>query len=870
MADWQKLKTIVADALDAPPERRPVMLEVACAGDAELMREASELIAAAGEADDTDALLTPDTDRFLGHDDAAARPLVGQTLGQYELIEPIGEGGMSRVYRARQRGTERDVAVKVLRRHTLAVDARRQFRREVLALGRVRHEHVAQVFEAGTHTLATGETLPFIAMELIEGRPITEHAAAASLDVDERAGLLAQVADAVHAAHQRAVIHRDLKPANVLVAADGTPKVLDFGIARVTDPDVRQTATATSGLMLGTLPYMSPEQLDGGDAELDVRTDVWSLGVLLHELLTGRPLAEVSGLPLPAALRKLEAATPDAKHPILTGDLGVIVGKACDRDPARRYASAAALGQDLRRWLTHQPIEARPPTRASVLKKFARRNRGGIAAAAVVSLSLLGGTLGSGFGYVNARAAQATAEEERDEAAQARADAEAARAEAEASRLEAVAARDEALLDRKRAEEALDDYAYEQDVRESTLAFFMEVLAYGASHPDAPLADAYDAADERVAALVARRPTAANAIRRMLADYFVANGQAERGLAVARQAVQDSGFIGSPGLLHDALVTLGANLARLERWEELAVVLDRADRLADWLAEDFRPVDRAWVSNLRSDRLAAAGDAEAALAQLDRSDEHLATALRLLPERERNLARYDDIRLATQGRRARRLMELGRDEDAAAIRAALAEPDPAAEAAGVGGSPSMDRLAAMIDEARALRDAGRWEEAAEALEKAIYFGADNIDYRYPDVVEGMLMMSPTMTALGRHEEALAWARQADLIMDMMRGTRSAGRVESQHVLGLALAAAGDAAGAAEAAELAASIAAERGDLPASLWVDVLIHHTALHDVDARTFRGKDLRRLHDRLVRDSAASDLIRRVADRLEELQAG
>ncbi len=413
MADWQRLKQLVADALEQPAPERRAFLRDATAGDTDLLIEATQLVDAA--ADDT-AILNPAADRFLGLAGEEPRLMAGRRIGSYELLDVIGEGALAAVYRAKQIDPERIVAVKVFRGHALAVDARRQFRQEVRALGLLRHPHIAQIHEAGVHSGEAGP-VPFIAMELVEGEPITDFADRHTLDTKRRVRLLADVADAVHAAHQKFVIHRDLKPGNVLAegtAADARPKVLDFGIARITDPGLAQTTRTATGLLLGTLAYMSPEQLAGRDDEIDVRTDVWALGVLLHELLVGRTPADVRDCTLPMALRRLEAARPAVEHPALRGDLGVIIGRALEPERERRFASAAALADDLRRWLRDEPIEARPPTRTYLLKKFARRNSGLLTVAGIFVLSLAGAATAATWGYVQAERARQEAVEARN------------------------------------------------------------------------------------------------------------------------------------------------------------------------------------------------------------------------------------------------------------------------------------------------------------------------------------------------------------------------------------------------------------------------------------------------------------------------
>ena len=366
----------------------------------------------------------------------AAIPAGFERLGNYRIVRKIAEGGMGAVYEAEQENPRRTVALKIVRAGFASDELLRRFQHEAQILGRLHHPGIAQVFEAGTAPTPSGPQ-PFFAMELVDGEPLTEFAERHRLDVRGRLELMIKICDAVHHAHQKGVIHRDLKPANILVDARGQPKVLDFGVARATDSDVRNATLQTDvGQLLGTLPYMSPEQVAADPLELDTRSDVYALGVILYELLSGRRPYDLSAKMIHEAARVIRETDPvpiSSIDRVFRGDVENIVEKALEKDKTRRYASAAELAVDIQRHLRDEPIVARPASTIYQLRKFARRNKVVVLSASAVFVALVAGLIASRLQAVRAIAAENLARERLVEVDQALGQVEAKRKEAEAN-----------------------------------------------------------------------------------------------------------------------------------------------------------------------------------------------------------------------------------------------------------------------------------------------------------------------------------------------------------------------------------------------------------------------------------------------------
>jgi len=412
----ERLAELFGEARNLAGEARAAFLDEACAEDGSLRRDVERLL----EHDSTSDGL--DDDELIGRarglladavmGDRGNRDLP-ETLGPYRILDRIGEGGMGTVFLAEQSRPRRRVALKMIRADSFSPNLLKRFRFEAEVLGRLEHPGIAQIFDAGEIETPAG-SLPYFAMEYVEGVELRRYARDQDLSVREKLELVARIADAVHHAHQRGIVHRDLKPENVLVVEEptssvageaaefarlGRPKVLDFGVARATDADVQMTTLQTDvGQLVGTITYMSPEQVEGDSRLLDVRSDVYSLGVLLYELLSGRPPFDLRRKSIPEAARIIREEEPTRLGSLRTafrGDIDTIAYKALEKECDRRYASAAALASDIRRYLANEAIQAHPPSTFYEIRKFARRNRGLVVGLALSFLILLLGIVTS-------------------------------------------------------------------------------------------------------------------------------------------------------------------------------------------------------------------------------------------------------------------------------------------------------------------------------------------------------------------------------------------------------------------------------------------------------------------------------------------
>jgi serine/threonine protein kinase len=591
MTDMSPAEAVYFAAAALPAADRAAYLARACAGDDELRRRVERMLAArpdlgaflepppAGPADGPTAAFAPnappaDTSQSTADFARKDEHVGGVLAGRYKLIEEIGEGGMGTVFMAQQtEPVKRAVAVKVIKAgmDSKAVLARFEAERQALAM--MDHPNIARVLDAGT----TGSGRPFFIMDLVKGTPITRYCDEHKLTPRQRLELFVPICQAIQHAHQKGIIHRDIKPSNVLVALyddKPVPKVIDFGVAKAAGQLLTDKTLMTGfGAVVGTPEYMSPEQASLNNLDIDTRSDVYSLGVLLYELLTGttpvdkRSLGQAALFEILRVVREVEAPRPSAKlstidtlpsvaanrgteparlSRLMKGELDWLVMKALEKDRTRRYETANGLVRDVQRYLDDEVVEARPPSVGYRVSKFVRRHKGQVIAAGLVLLALLAGITGTTLGLLRAEAAR------QDEARQ-RAAAEAERNRAQQAEVQATGALNQA----ERTHEAAI----------AVLAFFQDrVLSAaepGGLGPGATIRAALDAAEPAVAACFPNQPTVEASVRNVLGQTYLNLGEWERAVRQYARAEDLSRATWGPDDDFTAHVMAGQGVAHL-------------------------------------------------------------------------------------------------------------------------------------------------------------------------------------------------------------------------------------------------------------------------------------------------------------------
>ncbi|HZW09751.1 MAG TPA: serine/threonine-protein kinase [Phycisphaerales bacterium] len=717
--DPERVAALLEEAIALSDPERDAYLAQRCAGDEALRREVASLLAAHSLA--PHCLEAPDGLEASGD---------SGIIGPYRLVQRIGEGGFGVVYLARQaHPVRRDVALKIIK---LGMDTRQviaRFEAERQALAMMDHPGIARVFEAG----ATESGRPYFAMELVRGEPITQYCERQGLGVRARLALFRQVCLAVQHAHQKGIIHRDIKPSNVLVVgtdAGPAPKVIDFGIAKATNSELTEKTLLTERHQLvGTPEYMSPEQAEGSGEDIDTRSDIYSLGVLLYELLTGSTpfdgerLRSASWAELRRIIREEEPPRPSgrtgagmgrsgrtgapASSRSLRRELDWIVLKAMAKDRSRRYGSAGELAADLERFLTNRPVLASSPGTLYRVCKFARRHRAGLAAA---------GALGAGAAVALVALSVAVVQVSRERVA--------------------------AVLAGDRAAAARD----ESDAVTEFLEAMLAAVDPGRSGRDVTVREVLDDAALRIEGGVAGAPLVEARLRRTIGDTYRALGlytEAEHHLRRAH-ALLSIELGGSDPLALRTQVRVGEVLERLGRFEEAAQLLTgAAEATAAALGEESAE-HLAAVSGLANVR-ARLGEHDAAGALY----EHVYRAQRKV----HGPAHSETLR--TQALLAAAHRQAGRYAEAEATYLDVVPGLGRAE-----GAEAAATLAAMGDLAGLYLELSRWEEAAPLCERVLDARSRVLGPEHPDTLVALDDLAELRRHQGRHEEAEALSAQA--------------------------------------------------------------------------------------------------------------
>ncbi|MEP7027089.1 MAG: tetratricopeptide repeat protein [Candidatus Eisenbacteria bacterium] len=651
-------------------------------------------------------------------------------IGPFRILSLLGEGGMGRVYEAEQDSPRRTVALKVVKPGVATGEGLQRFERESQVLGRLQHPGIAAIYQAGTADAGQGPQ-PYFAMEFVRGHTLLDYAEAHKLDTRHRVELMARICDAVQHAHQKGVIHRDLKPGNLLVDEAGQPKVLDFGVARVTDNEMQATLRTDIGQLVGTIPYMSPEQVQGEPDAIDTRSDVYALGVVLYQLLTGRMPYSTERRSVPETLRAIAEDDPTPMSAVrreLRGDLDTIVARALAKERDQRYATAAELGADLRRFLHFEPILAHAPSTIYQLKKFARRNRvlvGGVAAV-IVALAL--GLVVSLTQVYRATRAERLARTRLTLAQQRRQEAETARgAEAEQRQLaqqnagRAASEAERAQSEARRAEEQTvraqrsAQVAREEADKAKAVSGFLQIML-GAANPAS--ATASDSARGRNVTVV---EVLDNAAQRL-----------DRGDLAAQ-----------PGVEAEARRTLGATYRELGAYDKAEPQLGRAVQLrsrhpGDGLELATSLEDLGWLRQAQHEPAGAES-----------------LFRRSLAIRRQHLAAADTLVIRSVGNLAVALQDQDRTSEAESLyREVLALETRR------GAVAQRDRADALHNLGTLLQRSGKPKEGEPVLRAALSLRRRLLGDRNPDVANTLQSLAQARIALGDRAEGEVLLREA--------------------------------------------------------------------------------------------------------------
>lgn len=709
----ERIEDLFQRAADLPTSERAAFLDAECGGDLEL-RERVERLFRHHDDGMSGFLDSPPVTLLRRRAADISDELVG-TLGRYRIVRLLGEGGMGAVYEAEQDQPRRVVALKVIHRRVASPQLVRRFEREAEILGRLQHPGIAHIYDAGR--LDGAGDRPFLAMELVRGLPLLEYVRAHALSAARRLELVARICDGVAHAHDNGVIHRDLKPANILVDAQGQPKILDFGIARFVEHDAQMSTLQTDpGQILGTVAYMSPEQIAGNSTAIDRATDVYAIGVILFQLLSERLPYALQDKSLPESARIIQEDEPASIGSINTrfrGDIETIVAKALEKDRSRRYAAAGELAADIRRHLAEQPIHARPQTTLYRIRKFARRHRGLVGATVAIIMTLVAGIVGMTVFAVRESAQRTRAERLLESEQNARQTADALRVAAE-----------------REAEKA-----------NATVEFIRSTLSYADPDraPGKPLTvvEALDRAGEELASL-SDQPAVVAAVEYVMGNAYRALGDVDK----ARQHLRHGLELRRE---QQDLAGVAESLYSLARVHIGLAEYEQARALSEEAVETYGRVDH-------QDPLALA-DTKHVLAQaldgVGRYEDSLALLREVLEIQQRHVAQDDPLITETLNSMAYSLVNLRRFDEAEALyRQTIAEYRERK------GSDNSYTVAMLHNLASLMIQLGRYEEARAAAEESLQIARRVLGPTHPTIANVASILADVAIRQDRFEEAL--------------------------------------------------------------------------------------------------------------------
>ncbi|HNO77469.1 MAG TPA: serine/threonine-protein kinase [Phycisphaerae bacterium] len=763
--DIRRAMEVFDRVCDLPPGERAAALDEYCDGDAKLRRHVEGMLAS---EEDDHAILAESkhgagakiiSEQITADTSASSIP---DRIDRYKVIREIGHGGMGVVYEAQQDSPKRRVALKLIHSAAMSPSLIKRFEREAFALGQLQHPGIAHIYESGAADL-NGRRQPFLAMELIEGERITSFAKENALDIRARLELTARVCDAVQHAHQKGVIHRDLKPANILVteqstrsgtrssgsssnisiAENGQPKILDFGVARLTDSDVHAATLQTDpGQIVGTLAYMSPEQVAGDPQGVDTRCDVYALGVVLFQLLVDRLPLDLSGKTVAEAARIIRDEEPETLSTIdrsLRGDVETIVSKALEKEPERRYASAAELAADIRRFLRDEPITARPASAIYNIRKFARRNKGLAAGMAATFITLIAGLASTGYYLLEARAQRDNAIAARDQADRQREIVETQRDDLQAvqawygeliSEVDIEEIGQRLMQDlRGRVRKGLEDAKLPEEQIESTLETFIDVTRW---------ANATDVAVDSLDLALFER---------------------------AEQSIEQQ-FEGQPAIRASLLTTVGKAYNELTRGERALTVLGKAEAA---LADVVEP-DPQTVGDILIERAEACAD-------LGRDADAVPILRAYLAHCREHFGEDEAKTLRAGAYLASRLNEVGEREEAGELLADMLALHAARYGEEDSASLSLKQVLIWIELGR-----GNEEEVVRLGEEIIAARRRLDGPDHPRTLTALSEVGQVLSNIGRVNESLSLIREAYESSERVLGSDHAATIRRRHRL----------------------------------------------------------------------------------------